>query len=71
MKIHEIFILNWFIYKTVVIHLKIFYSQTRQGKWEDAKKLCTMILIYEPKNPEALQFKDTIEEKIKVRFEPE
>ncbi|XP_076802746.1 uncharacterized protein LOC143446814 [Clavelina lepadiformis] len=46
-----------------------FLLYVRQGKWEDAKKLCTMILIYEPKNPEALQFKDTIEEKMKVEQE--
>ena len=40
----------------------------RRGEWQDAKKLCEMILIYEPDNPEALEFFPMIEERIKVRF---
>lgn len=38
----------------------------RSGKWEKAQKLCKMILIYEPRNDVAMQFKDLIEEKIQV-----
>uniref|UniRef100_H2YN59 Uncharacterized protein n=1 Tax=Ciona savignyi TaxID=51511 RepID=H2YN59_CIOSA len=43
-----------------------FLQYIRQGKWEDAKKLCVMILIYEPSNVEALQFQPVIDAKIQV-----
>ncbi|XP_002131270.4 uncharacterized protein LOC100175530 isoform X2 [Ciona intestinalis] len=46
-----------------------FLQYIRQGKWEDAKKLCVMILIYEPNNSEALQFQPVIDAKIQIEKE--
>jgi len=46
-----------------------FITYIRSGKWERAQKLCKMILIYEPENGIAIQFKDLIEEKIQLDLE--
>ncbi|KAH3878133.1 uncharacterized protein LOC127873862 isoform X2 [Dreissena polymorpha] len=42
-----------------------FLSCMMQGDYQTAEKLCKMILIYEPENPEALSFFPLIQEKIK------
>jgi len=48
-----------------------FLHYVRTGNWLDAKKLCGMILIYEPKNSVALNFKSVIDERIKLNEEME
>nr|CAB3228794.1 glutamate-rich protein 2-like [Phallusia mammillata] len=49
--------------------LSEFLQYVRTGYWEDAAKLCKMILIYEPDNQEALQFGPLIEEKFQIEKE--
>ncbi|GFO20388.1 glutamate-rich protein 2 [Plakobranchus ocellatus] len=39
--------------------------------YENAQKLCKMILLYEPTNPEALKFQPVIEEKLRLDAEAE
>jgi len=46
-----------------------FIQYIRGAQWEKAKKLCSMILIYEPQNAEALQFKPLIEERLQMAEE--
>lgn len=43
-----------------------FLQCVRTSDWENASKLCKMILIYEPDNQLALQFQPVIEEKSQV-----
>lgn len=43
-----------------------FLIYVRTADWENAAKLCKMILIYEPNNPQALQFQSVIAEKVQV-----
>lgn len=43
-----------------------FLQYVRTSDWENAAKLCKMILIYEPDNTVALQFQTVIEEKSQV-----
>lgn len=46
-----------------------FLQYVRTSDWENASKLCKMILIYEPQNPEALQFQSVIAEKEQIEKE--
>nr|XP_039248572.1 LOW QUALITY PROTEIN: glutamate-rich protein 2-like [Styela clava] len=46
-----------------------FLQYVRTSDWENASKLCKMILIYEPENPEALQFQSVIAEKAQIEKE--
>lgn len=43
-----------------------FLQYVRTSDWENAAKLCKMILIYEPDHAVALQFQSVIEEKSQV-----
>lgn len=46
-----------------------FLDCVRSSDWENASKLCKMILIYEPDNELALQFQPVIEEKSQIEKE--
>ncbi|KAI8495612.1 Glutamate-rich protein 2 [Branchiostoma belcheri] len=48
-----------------------FLESVMKEEYETAQKLCQMILIYEPENPEALQFKPLIEERLQQEAEAE